>query len=414
VKFKSTLPWLFFILITAAFTYPVLDLLAGASTGPVRWAELLFPLIPVVFAFVGALIISRQPGNVIGLLLMLPGASMFSLTDNYLRPFNLGYAVLPVSPSPVFLLVLWFSNWNWILLVFPIMYIMLLFPTGRPLSQRWSWLVYAGILLALSLPVSTTVSKTLMPVSGDGSWSYPNPIGFIDAEQLNAILTPLLLAFPVWIVFCAVSLFVRFSRSRAVEREQIKWLFFAAAVFTLCYVPSFLDNNFTNAENFWNFFFLLGLMVFPISIGMAILKYRLFDIEIIIRRTLVYTLLTAMLGIVYFGGVTLLQSVFASISGQQSPAALVISTLAIAALFSPLRRRIQDFIDRRFYRQKYNAEKALAQFAAAARSETNLETLSEQLIEIVDTTMQVGWLNLWLQPGTKDQRLHHKDRGDSQ
>ncbi len=396
MKFKSTLPWLFFILITAAFTYPVLALLAGASAGPVRWMELLFPLIPVIFAFVGALIISRQPGNVIGFLLMLPGASMFSLTDLYLRPFNLGYAPLPVSPSPVFLLVLWFSNWNWLLMVFPVMYIMLLFPTGRPLSQRWSWLVYAGILLALSIPVSTTVSKTLMPISGDGNWSYPNPIGFIDAEQLNAFLTPVLFAFPVWIVLSAVSLFVRFSRSRAVEREQIKWLFFAAAVFTLCYIPTFLDNNFSNAENVWNFLFWFGMMVLPISIGMAILKYRLFDIEIIIRRTLVYAALSGLLALVYFGAVTLLQGVFTAFSGQSSAIVVVLSTLFIAALFNPLRWRVQEFIDRRFYRRQYDSEKALAQFAAAARSETNLDQLSESLVDTVKGTLQPEKVDLWV------------------
>ena len=410
MKLKSTIPWLFFILIAAAFIFPVVALMDAHLPVSASWAELLLPVVPVTFAFVGALIVSRQPGNVIGWLLMLPGASIFALTDFYFRPFNLGYAPLPVSPSALFLLLLWFSSWNWLLLVFPIMFIMLLFPTGRPLSQRWGWLVYVGILLALSLPVSATVSQTLATASGEAVWSYPNPIGFLSAERANTFLTPFLFAFPVWIVLCAISLFVRFRRSRAVEREQIKWLFFAAAVFTICYLPVFFGNNFTNAADLWNLFFILGLIVFPVAIGMAILKYRLFDIEIIIRRTLVYTLLTALLTMVYFGGVTLLQSLFTTASGQASPAALVISTLLISALFNPLRLRIQNFIDRRFYRRKYNAEKALAEFATAARSETNLETLSEQLVQIVDSTMQVRWLNLWLQPGTNEERLQLRNR----
>lgn len=398
LKIKAVVPWLFFILIAAAFLYPVLAFLIGGMARPADWVELAFPIIPIIFAFFGALIISQKPGNVIGILLMLPGASFFALIDFYFRPFVMGYASLPVSPSPMFLLLLWFSNWNWILLVLPIMYIMLLFPTGKPLSRRWGWLVYFGIFLASSLPVSTSVNQVLAPVSGSGNWSYPNPIGFLSTEQINSLLTPLLILFPIWIVLCVVSLFVRFRRSRAVEREQIKWLFFAAAVFALCYIPWFFGNNFTNSENFWNLLFLLGLTVFPVSIGMAILKYHLFDIEIVIRRTLVYTLLTGMLALVYFGGVTLLQSIFVALSGQQSPAALVISTLFIAALVSSLRRRIQGIIDRRFYRQKYDAEQALAQFAAAARSETDLARLSARLTSTVQESLQPERISLWMQP----------------
>ncbi len=409
MKLKTTIPWLFFLIIAAAFIFPVVALMDGSVPVPARWVDLLGPFVPIAFAFVGALIISRQPDNAIGLLLLLPGASMFALVDFYFRPFNLGYAQLPEHPSLLFLLLLWFSNWNWVLLVFPIMYIMLLFPTGKPLSRRWGWLIYLGILLALSLPVSATVGKTLTLPSGGGNWSYPNPIGFISPEQINVIFTPLLFIFPVWIVLCAVSLFVRFSRSKAVEREQIKWLFFAAAVFTICYIPSFFGNNFTDAENYWNFLFLIGMMVFPVSIGMAILKYRLFDIEIIIRRTLVYSLLTVLLTLVYFGGVTLLQSLFTTASGQASPAALVISTLLISALFNPLRRRIQDFIDRRFYRQKYNAEQALAQFAAAARSETDLTALSERLTSTVQEALQPNRLSVWM-PEAKPKSTQNHER----
>jgi hypothetical protein len=148
--------------------------------------------------------------------------------------------------------------------------------------------------------------------------------------------------------------------------------------------------------------FTIGILAPALGFAIAILRYRLFDIDVIIRKTLVYGVLTATLALVFFGGVTLLQQVVGQITGtEDSPVVIVISTLLIAALFSPLRRRIQDFIDRRFYRQKYNAEKALAEFAEAARNETDLGALTGKLVEVVSQTMQPEQVVLWLRPGKK-------------
>jgi hypothetical protein len=151
----------------------------------------------------------------------------------------------------------------------------------------------------------------------------------------------------------------------------------------------------------------LAFITIPAAIGIAILRYRLFDIDIIIRSTLQYSILTGVLGLTYLGGVTVLQGVFTAVSGQESPAARILSTLGLAVLFNPLRRRIQDFIDRLFYRRKYDAEKALAEFAAAARSETNLENLNARLLEVISNMLQPEILSL-RQLKTRDMR--HRSR----
>ena len=145
---------------------------------------------------------------------------------------------------------------------------------------------------------------------------------------------------------------------------------------------------------------LAALVGFPISIGIAMVRYRLYDIDLIINRTLVYGALTVVLIAIYFGGIVVLQRTFVVLTGQQSTLAIVASTLLIAALFAPLRRRIQSFIDRRFYRRKYDARKTLESFSATLRDETNLDSVSEDLVDVVRETMQPAHVSLWLRPET--------------
>jgi hypothetical protein len=273
---------------------------------------------------------------------------------------------------------------------------MLLFPTGRTLSPRWNWVIYLGLGIVLIFVSSITFAEVIGPGSDATIFQVPNPIGFLKVEWIDAGVGPFVVLFPIWILLSAISLFVRFHRARGVERQQIKWLFYAGAIFVVFYAPSFIGGSHSQAENLWNLLLPIGMATFPVAIAVAILRYRLYDIDLIIRKTLQYALLTGLLALVYFGSVILLQSLTENLFGEQSPLVIVLSTLAIAALFNPLRIRIQDFIDRRFYRKKYNAEQALAQFAATARDEVDIDMLTAALLIVVEQTMQPEQVSVWM------------------
>jgi RsiW-degrading membrane proteinase PrsW (M82 family) len=196
-----------------------------------------------------------------------------------------------------------------------------------------------------------------------------------------------------------ISLFVRFRRARGDERQQIKWFVFAAAL-TLVWITVFGQSTRGLPEVIVALSGLLVVPSIPIATGIAILRYRLYDIDRIINRTLVYGSLTVTLVALYFGGIVVLQRIFVTLTGQQSTLAVVASTLLIAALFTPLRRRIQGFIDRRFYRSKYDARKTLEAFSAKLRNETDLEALNNDLVGVVRETMQPAHVSVWLRPDT--------------
>jgi hypothetical protein len=387
--------WLFFGLVTASvlLAYGVqLSRPAVDSDGLARVLEAVWGLIPIIFAFVGALIISRQPRNVIGLLLMLSSLPFAIPAESYLAWFT----EAPATPSLLLLLALWFNNWSWVLLVFPILFILVLFPSGQPPSPRWRLLIYVGIGMMLTMLFLSTFARELQPVNG--GWGVHNPIGFIHlGGWVDAYLLPVwFVLLPFLTIGCAAAMFVRFRRARGVEREQIKWLFFASALFVAVYVPSFMSESYSAANNIWDGLFVVGILTIPAAIAIAILRHRLYDIDVIIRRTLQYALITGLLALVYFGSIVLLQSLFDSVTGEQSPAVIVLSTLLIAALFTPLRHRVQAVIDRRFFRQKYDAQQVLAAFALTARDETDLDSLNGELQRVIDQTLQPEGVGIWL------------------
>jgi hypothetical protein len=362
-----------------------------------QFDAIIWSIIPLAFVVPGALIFAHQPRNIIGLLLVVPGLLMATPLDLYLRNFTSP----PASPSVFFYFLVWLNGWGWVLLIFPLLFIPLLFPTGRPLSPRWVWVLWLGVGMLVFFTFVATFAKEWGPIEGY-RWTIQNPIGFISQEWFNAYFNlPWSIALATLTVLSVTSLFVRYRRAGTLEREQIKWLLYACATFVLGYLPGIWISDWQNEVNFlWGLLFVLAILFIPLSIAIAILRYHLYDIDVLIRRTLVYGALTATLALIYFGGVVLLQGMLSAITGEsRSEIVTVVTTLAIAALFSPLRKRIQHDIDRRFYRRKYNAEQAVATFAALARQETDLDELTRQLVALVQTNIQPQHTSVWLRKG---------------
>jgi hypothetical protein len=349
----------------------------------------------VIDVTVGALVASRRPENPVGWLVCL-----YSLAIS-MSYFSSEYAIYALLAQPHSLpageVLVWISSWMLSVAVGVQVFSLLLFPTGRLPSWRWrrvAWLTVAVTLIGM---ISSAFSSGPL----DGLGPIRNPLGMEGFSGVYDVVRSIM--FPLLFLAVASSLFARLHRAVGVERQQLKWLAYAAATLPvgiiLIIIPGAID---TPPWFEWAgvaFFVAAGAGI-PISMGIAILRYRLYDIDVVINRTLVYGSLTAMLALVYFGGVTATQAIFETLTGQeqQSQLAIVASTLVIAALFNPLRRRIQGFIDRRFYRRKYDAAKILEAFSAKLRDETDLDALNDELVGVVRETIQPAHVSVWLHP----------------
>jgi hypothetical protein len=354
-------------------------------------------LIPgLVTPTVGALIVTRQPRNPIGWIFCLAGLLL------PLSGLSQAYASYTLVTSPGSLpggdVAAWLSVWLFLpalVLLGPLFF--MLFPDGRPLSPRWRPLVWVALFGLAAVLV--------------GQWFHPgpldtapfekvvNPFGISAAKEFLSYLT--LLGF--WAIVGAVlgaaaSLVLRFRRSRGVTRLQLKWLAMSGVGFALAMVVSSVLFQLGYHEA-GNVPVLLALVSVPIFAGFAMLRHRLYDVDVVINRTLVYALLTATLGGVYVGSVLLLQLVLNSVTSDSS-LAVAVSTLAVAALFRPARTRIQGVVDRRFYRRKYDAARTLEQFSARLREQVDLDSLGGELRAVVAETMQPAHVSLWLRGGT--------------
>ena len=391
--------WLVFSLMVALLLGQIyLNILNEAVDVPgavvVVASTLLSGLFGLGFIALGLLVVYRRPGNLVGWIITGTGITA-SVSD-----FVESYAVYTLSTSPVSLpggdVMAWLSNWIYIPVLFaaPAM-LFLLFPDGTLLSRRWRpvfWIVILSNLAAITTSI-------FQPVLNDPPFEgVVNPLGF---SPPRALLEPL--SYIGWpgmaasFLVAAIAMILRLRRSRGVERQQLKWLAAAAAVLPLA-SASGVALYYLGYDSIAGYFAVFSIVPIFLAAGYAILRYRLYDIDIIINRALVYGPLTAMLLAVYFGGVATTQAVFRALTGQEQfpQLAVVVSTLAIAALFNPLRRRVQASIDRLFYRKKYDAVKTLEGFSAMLRDETDLDELNDRLLSVVRETMQPTHALLWL------------------
>ena len=344
-----------------------------------------FPLALTASALVGGLVASRRPENPVGWF-FLAAAACFVLSGVAAEYVALGLAGGRAMA--------WLMSWLWVpAVVLLLCFVPLYFPDGRLVSPRWRWLAR----FALYFSVGATVFSAFRPgeIQEEG---VVNPLGIEGLRPFLGLLDMLVFGMYFALLFAsATSLVVRFRRSGSVERQQIKWLALAAVL-----IPVWFLTNAPIQAAVPNLFLVLDSLIvsamIPLAAGIAILRYRLYDIDVIINRALVYAALTAALALVYFGGIAVLQGLFRVLTGQESSLAVVASTLAMAALFSPLRRRIQHFIDRGFYRGKYDAAKTLETFSAKLRDETDLDRLADEMVLVVRETMQPAGVSLWLRP----------------
>jgi hypothetical protein len=342
------------------------------------------------FMIVGALIVAHRPGNAIGWI--FSAIALLAFTGQLAGQYAIYAYVTRPGSLPGATLAAWYASWPWFLvLALSLVFTPLLFPTGRLLSPRWrpvAWLV--GVIAAV-LTALASLRTELVAAPGQ---VIANPIGV--AAVGNPEESPVaLVLIGLLVVLAAVafgSLVLRFRRSRGEERQQLKWFTYAAALVPLSVAGDALPTVVGDLA------IDVPIVLLPVAAGIAILRYRLYDIDRLINRTLVYGLLTALLAGVYAGAVLVLGQLFGGVTGDPPSWAVAGATLAVAAVFQPARRRIQAVVDRRFNRRKYNTAQTIQAFSARLRDQVDLDTLSSELLAVVDQTMEPTRVWLWLRP----------------
>jgi hypothetical protein len=364
-----------------------LALIVAAAGTPVPdvWGVRGVPLgIAVSYALVGAVVASSRPWNPIGWLLSAAGfcGAVQTTTQEYAR-----YAIFvdPTLAGGTF--AAWLANWFWVPLMSIVgIFMPLLFPDGRPLSRRWvavAWLGAAGSAAAI-------VGQALTPGEMLSETYAQNPFGVVGGENLVYAFYLGVTAVLAAIGGAGWSLMMRLRRSRGVERQQVKWLAYTASALPIPLVAQAVFE--VKAAEVIS---VVVLALVSIAAGIAILRYRLYDIDLLINRTLVYGALSALLAATYFGAVVLLGALLRPFAAE-SELAVAGSTLAVVVLFAPLRSRIQRLVDERFYRSKYDAARTLDAFSARLRDQVDLDALEREVLGVVGQTVQPAHAALWL------------------
>ena len=340
------------------------------------------------YSVIGALIVARRPDNAMGWVFSAIGllAVTMLVAGEYAQ---YAYVTRP-HPLPGAIVAAWFPpSAIYALYLSTVILPLLLFPTGRPLSPRWRPVLWITAAEVVGLTVLTGLHPDLPLV--DGQHVIANPLAFADADLPRSGQVDWVILVPI--AAALVSLIIRFRRARGEERQQLKWFAYGAALTVVLVMTGRL--SFPRADTLSS---ALTLGLLPVAAGVAILRYRLYDIDRLINRTMVYGALTALLGAVYAAAVLVLGQLFGGVGGDPPSWAVAGATLAVAALFQPARRRTQAVVDRRFNRRRADAAKTIHAFSTRLRDQIDLDTLSTELLAVVDHTMQPTRVSLWLRP----------------
>jgi hypothetical protein len=372
----------------ASFAFVLVALGVGTVLGPT--SDVVFQLAVIAFATVGALIVSVRPRNAIGWLFLgvaVLWASGTLATDYAVHVYSRG------DESAWATACAWYAEWFWLPALSLVgVFNSFLFPTGRLPTRRWLPVFVLAVLACAAFTILAALDPNLEPSE---EITVSNPLGvssLSDVEEgvLGGILGSSL---SVLALVAMVSLVLRFRRSRGEERQQLKWFAYAGVLLVLGWFALIFVEETVGGIGDSGYAVLMSLP--PIAAGIAVLRYRLYDIDVVINRTLVYGSVTALLAGSYLGLVLLLQFAFSPLT-EGNGVAVALSTLAVAALFRPARNRVQALVDRRFYRRHYDAQRTLEGFAASLRDEVDLDALRAELTDVVAETMQPAHVSLWL------------------
>lgn len=377
-----------------------LTMLSVDSPAPLEYDETpavvaVYVLLGLMYPTLGALIASRHPSNVIGWMFCAAGIAIVGSACAQLYADYVIYN--KPGAGPLGDVAFWVSSWLFPAGLFATpMFLMFLFPTGKPASHLWRWVVRLAVVVLLIGFVTTAFlpGKVEPPEFG-----VENPFGASGelGEVFRTLSTAGQVSLPLWFLLSIASLIDRRRRASGDERQQLRWFGYAASVMAVCFGMAF-GASAAGLPTTADVFFIIGaiaLACIPLASGLAILKYRLYDIDVVINRTLVYAVLTAVLAAAYVGLVFAFQALLEPFTAE-SDLAIAASTLAVAALFRPVRARVQAFIDHRFYRRKYDAQQTVERFSAHLRDEVDLAALSSRLTGVVAETVQPSHVSLWL------------------
>jgi hypothetical protein len=393
VRFVSWTALSLTVVLIVGRTY--LSVLNSESPGAVEFVvNVVLDLVLLGFVALGILVVHRRPGNPVGWI--IAGVGVTAVASEFLQSYGLYALIVERGRLPGGEVMALLSTLTFIPALFaaPAM-LFLLFPNGNLPGRRWRVVFWLVILTTCS----AMVSGALDPVLDDAPFKgVVNPLGVDAPRALVATLSNI--GWPgmaASLLLAAFAMILRLRRSRGVERQQLKWISAAAAVIPFASAAGVVS-YYLGYETVGGIVATFSFVPVLFAAGYAVLRYRLYDIDVIINRALVYGTLTATLALVYIGSVVSLQYVFRALTGGDSQLVIVVSTLTIAALFNPLRRRLQRFIDRSFYRSKYDARKTLEEFGARLRDETDLDTLGDGLVAVARETVQPAHVSLWLRP----------------